>query len=423
MKPKYLILLSILLIISASMLRGQDAPAFGIKLSGYIKDDVFFDTRQTVAAREGHFLLWPSPEKEDSDGEDINARPALNMLAIQTMLKATIQGPDAFGAKTSGIVEADFFATTNETINLLRLRHAAVMLQWKTIEILAGQYWNPFFVPECFPATVSFNTGAPLQSFARNPQLRATYRAGDLKLLVAALSQRDYSTYGPAGANSAYLRNSAMPDMHLQVHYILKDADAGAELVVGAGAAYKTVVPRLESTVALTNQVYRVEEKVSGLSALVFGRLITRTLTFKLQARYGENISDVLAVSGFAVKEVIDPLRLEQSYTPLKSMTYWGEFHTNGKLQFGLFGGYLLNMGTKEAMGTENAVVYGLSTNIRSLYRLSPRIVYNSGKARLALELEYTSAAFGEGYDVFYVPEKTKEAANLRALAAVYYFF
>ncbi len=35
---------------------------FGVKFSGFVKNDFFYDTRQTVAAREGHFLLWPAAE-------------------------------------------------------------------------------------------------------------------------------------------------------------------------------------------------------------------------------------------------------------------------------------------------------------------------------------------------------------------------
>lgn len=39
------------------------------------------------------------------------------------------------------------------------------------------------------------------------------------------------------------------------------------------------------------------------------------------------------------------------------------------------------------------------------------------------LELEYTSAAYGSGYDTFYLPASTTTADNLRTLLAVYYFF
>lgn len=406
-------------------LNAQDGPAFSIRWSGFVKNDFFFDSRQTVAAREGHFLLWPSPVKEDENGEDINAVPNFNFLAVQSRLKAALSGPDAFGASTSGVIEADFFAQANDNINLLRLRHAFIKFDWTNAELLTGQYWNPFFVTGCFPGTVSFNTGTPLQSFARNPQIRVVYKSSGLRLMAAALAQRDFTTRGAYGVSSLYLRNSATPDMHLQASY--SSVNTGSTSYhLGAGLAYKTVVPRLESTVGppFMSSTYKVDEKVGGLSAIAFARINTLPVTLKLQARYGENIADVLAISGYAVKEVVNTTTGEQSYTPLRSMSFWAEVHTNGaRVQAGLFGGYFRNMGTKNPMSDAGNTVYGLGTDIYSLYRLSPRLIFNSGSARLAFELEYTAAAYGEDHDVNYLPGNTNMASNLRALIAVYYFF
>jgi len=417
---RYLIIL--LALISTGVLNAQEKEKsqFGIKLSGFVKNDFFWDTRQTVAAREGHFLLWPEPVELDNNGNDMNGKSSFNFLAIQSRLSIGLTGPDAFGAKTSGLIEGDFFAQANDNINLIRLRHAIVKLNWEHLEIMAGQYWNPFFVTACFPGTVSFNTGTPLQSFARNPQLRLTYHSGGFSLLAAALSQRDFSNVGAQGATSSYLRNSAIPDMHLQVHFGTAKAE-GANIVAGAGAAYKTIVPRLTNS-PLPGITYAVSEKVSGLSAMAFTKLTTGPITAKLQVRYGENISDLLGISGYGATEMVDIITGEMNYTPLKSMTFWAELHTNGNPQVGVFGGLTRNNGSKEEV-LSPSLVYGRATTIRSLYRISPRIIYNVGKVRLAMELEYTNAAYGENYNEFYIPDQTTDADNLRVLAAIYYFF
>jgi hypothetical protein len=42
---------------------------------------------------------------------------------------------------------------------------------------------------------------------------------------------------------------------------------------------------------------------------------------------------------------------------------------------------------------------------------------------RLALELEYTQAAYGSDYNEFFIPDQTVSVGNLRGLLAVYYFF
>ena len=416
---KYIIIAMTLLSSVAVSAQEEEQAKFGIKFSGFVKNDFFWDSRQTVAAREGHFLLWPSPVNLGGDGTDINGKANFNFLAVQSRLSGKITGPSAFGAKTSGLIEGDFFAQANDNVNLFRLRHAFVKLNWDHLEVMAGQYWNPLFVTGCFPGTVSFNTGTPLQSFARNPQLRLTYKVGGLSIMAAALSQRDYSSVGPAGASSSYLRNSAIPDMHLQVHFGTS-SESDLNLLAGAGAAYKKIVPRLSSTPLLTT--YSVDEEVGGLTAMAFAKVISGPITAKVQARYGENIADVLGISGFAATELRDVLSGELAYSPLKSMTFWGELHSNGNPQVGIFGGLTRNNGSKESI-LSSTMVYGRGTTIRSLYRIAPRIIYNSGKVRVAAELEYTNAAYGANYDEFFIPAETTNADNLRILAAIYYFF
>ena len=399
---------------------GQEEAKFGIKFSGFVKNDFFWDSRQTISAREGHFMLWPAPVTLDERGDDIYSKASFNFLAIQSRLSAKFTGPDALGAKTSGLIEGDFFAQANANINLFRLRHAFIKLNWEHTEVMAGQYWNPLFVTACFPGTVSFNTGTPLQSFARNPQIRVTYKTGGFSLLAAALGQRDYSSVGPLGASSLYLRNSAVPEMQVQLHYGTSNED-GMNIVAGAGAAYKTIVPRLSSS-PVDGVTYKVEEKVGGLTAMAFAKLSTKPITAKLQVRYGENISDLLGISGFAATGITDVTTGERSYAPLKSMTFWAEVHTNGNPQVGIFGGLTSNNGINETI-LATVPVYGRGTTIRRLYRIAPRVIYNVGKLRLAAEVEYTSAAYGDNYDEFYIPADITLASNLRVLTAIYYFF
>jgi len=428
MKKSILILFAI--ICSLLNIQAQDEETnFGIEFSGFVKNDFFFDSRQIACAREGHFLLWPTAENLDINGNDINAKSSFNFLSVQSRLSGKITGPDAFGAKTSGLIEGDFFAQANDNINLFRLRHAFVKLKWNNTELLTGQYWNPLFVTSCFPGTVSFNTGTPFQSFSRNPQIRLSHDIGSIKFMLAALAQRDYVSRGPDPSNnnatlisSEFLRNSSIPDLHFQVHYNLKNEESGTNILLGTGLAYKTIVPRLFSIV--DSEKYIVDEKLSGLTAIGFSTITLKALTIKMMARYGENISDVLSLSGFAIKNIEDPITGESSYTPLKNRTYWTDIQSNGKnIQFGVFGGYLKNMGTKEEMSDPTNNVYGLATNIETLFRISPRVMLISNKTKLACEVEYTSAAYGSGYDVNYIPANTTTVSNIRLLMSVIYSF
>ncbi len=113
----------------------------------------------------------------------------------------------------------------------------------------------------------------------------------------------------------------------------------------------------------------------------------------------------------------------EADYTPLTSTTFWGEIHTNGKVQLGVFAGYFNSMGTKDEMSDPGNTIYGLGTDVSSLFRVSPRIIINSGKTRIAFEMEYTSVEHGNSFDANHIAISSTSASNLRALLAMYYFF
>lgn len=378
-------------------------------LSGYVKNDLFWDTRQTVAAREGHFLLWPSAVNEDANGKDINAVPNFNYLSLQSRLSFSWKGTEALGAKVSAKIESDFFAQNNENINLFRLRHAYVKMNWENTELLVGQYWIPMFTTDCFPGTVSFNTGTPFNPFGRNPQIRLSHKLGDIKLVAVANAQRDYSSRGPAGTSGQYLRNSFMPEFTGIINYKTDN------FVSSIGGAFKQIVPQL-----VTDQGLATDEGMLSYSAFAFLKLKTTGVTFKLKGIYGQNTPDYLNISGFAVTDY-DIATGYQEYEPLSNFSAWTDISTNGKeWQVGLFGGYTESLGTKsDIVGN----IYGLGTNIASLYRVSPRLVYNTGKLRFASELEYTVANYGTTFDAKNVALTTEDVSNFRVLFGVYYFF
>ncbi len=150
-------------------------PAFGIALTGFIKTDVILDSRQTTSLREGHFLLFPKPEWLDPAGADINAGPVFNILSIQTRLVGKVTGPDALGAKTSGLIEGEFFGTADGDTNGFRLRHAFVKLEWKRTELLVGQFWHAMFITDCFPDVVRSTPG---RRSSRSPGRRRSASRG-----------------------------------------------------------------------------------------------------------------------------------------------------------------------------------------------------------------------------------------------------
>ncbi|MBE0675899.1 MAG: hypothetical protein IH591_14675 [Bacteroidales bacterium] len=407
----------------------QPAPAT-IKFSGFVRNDIFFNTRQTVAAREGAFLLWPEKINYDMLGEDINARSDFNIMAIITRMTVSVTGPEALGAKTSALIETDFFGQANDNISLIRLRHALIKFNWNRLELMIGQYWNPLFVVGNTPSTVSFNAGTPFNSFARNPQLRLTASLGHFTLIGAALSQRDHSSYASPGAGTAataspaYLRNSLMPDMHLQLH-LENSNESNVRIGIGAGGAYKRIVPRLTARILppAANMVV-VDEHVDGFTGIIFGRLISKSISLRMYARYGENISDLLAPGGYAALTPANPLNPELNYVPLRSKSYWLDFGTNGKkFQAGVFTGYFINKGSGKTV-IDPDLIFGRATDISSLFRVSPRLVFISGKVSISAEVEYMKANFGLAtFSDNALPLNVRPVENVRIVSTVVYNF
>lgn len=409
----------------------QDTKKFGIEFHGFVKTDIFFDTRQSVAVREGHFYLYPKNELLDLNGDDVNASPNFNILSIQTRLKGVITGPDVLGAKSSAVIEGAFFGHTGPDINGFRLRHAFAKLDWTNSQLLVGQYWHPLFITDCFPGTVSFNTGAPFQPFTRNPQIRFTQNAGKFSFAVSAVSQRDFTDSGPNGASSEYIRNNVIPEMNLTLKYKNK-SESGNEFLAGLSGSYKSLLPRLDSEVyenqgnqAILVGVYKTDEKVSGLTGMAFLKYACQNLTFKFEGVYGQLTYGYTMLGGYAVKSFTNDSKGFVNYQPLDVISLWTDIHTNGKkLQFGLFAGYIKNNGSSEdIIGPYYARGYSGTSNIDYVYRFSPRVIYNVGKMRFAGEVEYTTAAYGPEVDGKGLIQNPNEVTNIRFLLGVYYFF
>jgi len=386
--------------------------SYGISFSGFVKTDALYDSRQTVNFREGHFLLYPSNVLLDENLVDINDASSFNILSIQTRLHGRITGPTAFGAKTGGVVEAEFFGTSDGDINGLRLRHAYAVLDWNRTSLLVGQTWHPMFIAEVFPGVVSFNTGVPFQPFSRNPQVRFTQRIGDFKVTAVAASQRDFSSPGPGSEGSSvqssmFLRNSVMPNLHLQAQY------ASSGHILGAGVDYKKLTPRLRTTKNIAT-----DEVIGTLSAVAYVKADASPFTIKAQGVLGDNLADLLMLGGYAAT-TIDEITGVECYTAIRCYSMWGELSYGETIEFALFAGYSRNLGAQEEI---SGAYYSRGGGIDHIYRISPRIQWSSGATRLATELEYTSAAYGL-MNAMGMVKQARAVANVRLLVALLYFF
>lgn len=429
------LILTILLTSSTFSLFAQDeeeSKKISITFSGFVRNDIFYDSRQTTASREGYFNFFPKPVEYDVAGKDMNDQSRLTMLAISTRLSGNITGPKVFSAKSSALFEADFFGHSETDINGFRLRHAITKLNWEKAELMIGQYWNPMFLTECLPGTVSFNSGAPFHPFARNPQVRFTYKHGSFGFMLAALSQRDYASNGPKGPSAEYLRNSGIPELQLKLYYQKINPENKTEFLVGAGAGYKVIQPFLfqEFTQPLIPFTYRVrtDEKISGKSFHFFLKTSGHKHLLKTQFVYGENLHDLLMLGGYAVKNWSSPLFTDVlwKYTPTRTLSAWLSYNTIiNSFEPGIFAGFTKNLGSTDRIESLLPEIhyFGRGFSIDYVYRIAPRLFYNAGAVKFGAELEHTAAAYGNSWDSNLKVLNSEEVSNTRVLFTITYSF
>jgi hypothetical protein len=226
------------------------------------------------------------------------------------------------------------------------------------------------------------------------------------------LSQRDYVSVGPEGPSSKYIRDTGLPEFTFSAELNSKNK----RFTAGSVAGYKWLTPQTK-----TGANYKTDEKVGGFSANAYIKYVNDFMTIKLEGVYLENASELMSISGFAVKDTLDETTGLVNYAPVRTVSYWGDLQSNGKLfQAGLFSGYSQNMGTRSAVSGPFYLMAGLP--VKSLYRVSPRFAVKPGNLTLAVEIEFTSALYGSPDD-HGVMINTARVNNTRILLSAIYKF
>ncbi len=417
MRTLILTTLSIIIFSLPFNLKSQSDSSKSIEIHGFIKSDYWLDSRQVVHSREGLFLFYPTNISLDKNGFDKNSGLNFNFTAITSRVNMKVDNKKAFGAKVSAFIEADFSGASNSSINELRLRHAYLKLNWKNDELLLGQYWHPMFVTDVVPDVVSLNTGAPFQPFSRTPLAQYTRNYKNTKLILSAISHRDFSTNGPVGRSYTYLSNTAVPNMHLQVK-----TELGKSLFGGA-VDYKMIRPIVVGDSNISNQ-----NTLKSLSIMAYYKFSHNKFTWKTKAIFGQNLTDLLMLGGYAYKSY-DSSNGNYDYTNTNHLFAWTNFNLKlNKLFKKTFHNYvLINMmiGYAKNLGTDESnigVYYSQGSDIGSLWRVSPSLTFVSGPIRLAIEYELTSVEYGIPDELGKISDG-KLVNGHRVLFTGFYFF
>ena len=397
---------------------------FDYRFSGFVDPQLFMDSRQVVGAREGQLSFYPAPRLPDVNGNDLNAVPNLNMLAITTRLGLRIQAPDWGATKVSSYLEGDFTGSNEAGINMLRLRHAYISLQRERSEWLFGQYWHPLVVPDIMPGTRPLNMGIPFHPYSRYVQGRYLCRSSASRPFVqmeaVAAFQLDNASAGPYGKSTAYLRAAALPEGNLQLRYVW-----GERVSSFLGCMFNAEVLRPRNYFDdAAGLLHRTSTTFPSFTVSLFGCHDYKGWSLRYQGIYGDNLFEQGLLGGYLETRL--PQDAGYAYTPFGCTSLWADFRRIcGRWRPGIFLGYTQNNSFGSWFDADVAV-YGRGFDIDNVWRVQPQLAFcPNASVAFFTELEYTSAKYGEkltnGNSFRYLP--TDAVGNLRIiLEAVFYF-
>ena len=420
-----------------------DFSSFPVQTYGNVRIDNFLDSRQATNFQDIVFF-FPLPQDYDVDGEDINDRSRTNIVAVATRIGFKLDDYYLNNTKILGIIETDFIGSTgffvfateplrlippgqagSQFLSHLRMRDAYVQLSWAdNSKVLVGHYDHLLCPRECKPEVVSFNTGVPIELFARESQVRYTKRFDNIEFAIAFHEQVDFQSDGPSGPSPQYLRDAIIPDTAVTIKYYL------GESIIGVVLDFKRLVPRLTSNGPLVDQmVIPIDNKehINGFIGEIYFNFKSECSEFKGKLIYEDNATEFASLGSYAVK-TDEPGTDFRTYANIPVVAFWLEYiyNFNENYQFGVFGGYAKKLGAGVPLFVDpftlEPIIFGLEPNIEYVYRFSPRFKYKSGSCEVGFELELTGAAYGKNNEFGDIPN-SRVVNNLRILTAVTYYF
>ncbi len=405
-------------------LQSLDVSDLKYKISGYIKYESYFDTRQVFGVSNDQFLVFPEKKQLDPNGNDINSRGQGQMVAIESRMRTTVSGIKINKAESTGIIEADFFGRFTGPFavsNIFRLRLAYMQLDWEKLTLQLGQTWHPLAVLQCYADTISFSNGNPIEIYSRSPLIKTIYHGHNFDFIASASTQLDFTSDGPEGFSTKYIRDAIIPSLHAQIQ-----GRFGAH-VAGSGIDYKRLRPRI-----VTNDDFKTSESINSIAAIWYLALNFPSVVFRTKVSFGQNAHDYGMIGGYAV-HTIDSTTDERTYTNIRAISAWIDLAVvkNKKIEPGLFIGYVKNLGASKPItldlvdNNKNVLerrIFGFGNDTDYVFRISPRIRWRIHNLTVAGELEFTRAAFGI-IDNNGKVKNTNPANNTRLLLAAYYYF
>ena len=376
---KKIILAITLLAATLSAAAQESAPKF--KWYGFIRNYAVADTRESVYGTEDFFYYVPKDTKI-VNGTDLNAQRTFAFAAITSRIGLDVTGYEVSGWNVGAKLEADFYAGVSGVTGtaLLRLRQAYVTLAKGGFSAKIGQTWHPMAAD--MPHVFSLNTGAPFGPFSRTPEVVLDGKLSDAVTLTGALIwQMQYTSFGPEGASANYMKYSGIPELYLGLSY------------KNNGFTGRVGVDMLSIRPRHNDSTRKVSDRITTVSPFIYLEYTKNLFSVKAKSIFAQAGEHMNLNGGYGVSAINSDG--SWSYTPTRNSSTWVSLSYGKKLQGVLFGGYVRNFGTKDALVGDLYFSKNSFSNMRQMYRIAPEVIYNLGKVAFGLEYEMTSVQYG----------------------------
>ena len=357
-----------------------------LKWYGFVRNYFAYDSRETLAGTEDLFTYLPKEEKI-VDGVDLNEVSSFRFAALTSRLGLDVSGYEVEGWKAGAKIEADFYAgvTGVSGTAFLRLRQAYMTMGKGSVGLKIGQAWHPMAAD--MPDVVSLNAGSPFNAFNRSPMVLVDYGVGGgLTISAAAIWQMQYNSAGPAGQSANYIKYGCTPELYLGLSY----KEGG--FLARAGVDMLSIKPRRYDEAGTK----KVSDRITTLTPYVYLQYSEDKLMLRAKSTFAQAGEHLNFNGGYGVSAINSDGSWD--YTPTRNSSSWVSVRYGKKLQGVFFAGYVKNFGTAEDLVDASMLYFSKNSfsNLNSLWRITPTVVYNLGKMQFALEYELTSAQYGK---------------------------
>ena len=432
---KKMIIMAAMLLATLPFVQAQDTNKVSIKLYGFIRNYLTFDSRKTYSVVGGEYNMQPYDELWNEDhSEDLNDIASLRLQALTSRFGVDVTGPRIWGWNSSAKLEGDFggFGTNN---TVLRLRLAYIKLGKQNSQLVFGQDWHPLS-GDIMPEVLGMAAGAPFRPHSRTPQVRTINYWGSFGCTVALLYQLQYMNNGPVWDNSKndYVSSNSTDFAN---NALLPEAFIGFNFKQGAwytqlGVDAQMLRPRNYANVGGVYQ--KVNETVESFTPTLYAQYVADKWSIKFRTLLAENTSHLNQLCGYAVTGVNDDG--SWNYAPIRNSISYFNIAYGKKVRANLFFGYMKNLGAGEELYVFDAdpdvVKYRIYMkggenfiNLNSIYRIAPSISFNTKLFNVGIEYEWTAATYGDILSDGAVSDNANlhQVSNHRICALVKYNF